>query len=52
MHFDGHLKIKFLLTTEGAATVMYTEAHTVQFTFVHVQIKNPNLTFENISQER
>ena len=29
---------KFFLTTEGAVKVMYTEAHTVQFTFVLVQI--------------
>ena len=35
---------KFFQTTEGAVMVMYTEAHTIQFTFVHV-------AFENISQK-
>ena len=33
----------FFGTTEGALMVMYTEKHTVQFTFVHIQILS--LTF-------
>ena len=31
---------KFFQATEGAVMVMYTEAHTVQFTFVHTQMWN------------
>ena len=34
---------KFFQATEGAVMVMYTEADTVQFTFVHVQIVNLKL---------
>ena len=42
---------KFFQTTEGAVMVMYTEAHTVQFTFVRVQILNLKFALENISQK-
>ena len=41
MHFNKDLKMtKIFQATEGAVTVMYTEAQTVQFTFMHVQILN------------
>ena len=43
---------QFFQKTEGAVMVMYTEAHTVQFTFVRVPIWSPIFPLENISEEQ
>ena len=53
VHFVKHLKItKFFQTAEGAVKVVLIEAHTVQLTFVHVQIMNLTFFFESISVKK